>query len=166
MIKYLKVIYQKQQWKPEGKWIVCSLYWEKNARVHAKSLQLCPAVCDPVARGPPGSSVHGILQAGVLEWVAVCSCRGSSRPRDGTQVSYVSCIAGGFFTTSAIWEALVSLELYTQSCHSRMRCEISQFHLILWFLVRNMYLILSFILAHSSYSFWNFLSDKSCCCCC
>ena len=41
--------------------------------------------------GPPASSVHGILQANILEWVALPSSRGSSQPRDGTSVSYVSC---------------------------------------------------------------------------
>ena len=41
---------------------------------------------------PPGSSVHGILQARILEWVAISSSRGSSQPGDGTHVSYVSCI--------------------------------------------------------------------------
>ena len=46
---------------------------------------------------PPGSSVHGILQARILEWVAISFSRGSSRPRDQTQVSY---IAGGLFTDS------------------------------------------------------------------
>ena len=44
---------------------------------------------------PPGSSVHGILQARVLEWVAISFSRGSSWPRDQTQVSH---IAGGLFT--------------------------------------------------------------------
>ena len=44
---------------------------------------------------PPGSSVHGILQARILEWVAIPFSRGSSQPRDRTQVSH---IAGGFFT--------------------------------------------------------------------
>ena len=43
-------------------------------------------------RGPPGSSVHGILQARILEWVAMPSSRGSSWPRDQTQVSFISCI--------------------------------------------------------------------------
>ena len=51
-----------------------------------------------------GSSVHGILQARILEWVAISSSRGSSPARDWTHVSQVSCI-GGFFTTSATWEA-------------------------------------------------------------
>ena len=49
--------------------------------------QLCPTLCDTKDCGPPGSSVHGILQARILEWVAVSSSRGFSRPRDGTQVS-------------------------------------------------------------------------------
>ena len=51
---------------------------------------------------PPGSSVHGILQARILEWVATPSFRGSSQLRDRTQVSR---IAGGFFTISVTREA-------------------------------------------------------------
>ena len=51
---------------------------------------------------PPGSSVHGLLQARTLEWFAMPSSRGSSRPRDGT---LVSCIAGRFFTVWATREA-------------------------------------------------------------
>ena len=41
--------------------------------MHVKSLQLCPTLCDPVDCSPPGSSVHGILQARILEWVAMPS---------------------------------------------------------------------------------------------
>ena len=48
----------------------------------AKSLQLCPTFCNPMDCSPPGSSVHGILQARILEWVAVPSSRGSSWPRN------------------------------------------------------------------------------------
>ena len=48
-------------------------------------------LCDPMDCSPPGSSVHGILQAGILDWVAVSSCRGSSPPRDQAHVSCVSC---------------------------------------------------------------------------
>ena len=44
-------------------------------------------LCDPMECSPPGSSLHGILQARILEWVALHSSRGSSQPRDGTQVS-------------------------------------------------------------------------------
>ena len=49
-----------------------------SARVHAKSFQLCPTLYDPMDCSPPGSSVHGILQARILEWVAMPSSRRSS----------------------------------------------------------------------------------------
>ena len=52
----------------------------------------CPTLCDPRDCSPPGSSVHGVLQARILQWVAMSSSRGSSPPRDRTWVSYVSCI--------------------------------------------------------------------------
>ena len=52
----------------------------------------CSTLCDPVDCSPPGSSVHGILQARIPEWVAMPSSRGSSQPRDWTYVSHVSCI--------------------------------------------------------------------------
>ena len=57
-------------------------------RVHAKSLQLCLTFCDPMDCSSPGSSVHEILQARILEWVAIFFSRWSSPPRDQTQVSY------------------------------------------------------------------------------
>ena len=57
--------------------------------------QLCPTICDPMDCSPPGSSVHGIVQAWILDWVAISFARGSSWPRDWTEVS---CIAGRFFT--------------------------------------------------------------------
>ena len=58
--------------------------------------QSCPALWDPRDCSPPGSSVPGILQARIVEWVAMPSSRGSSQPRDGSQVSL---IADGFFTS-------------------------------------------------------------------
>ena len=57
--------------------------------------QLCPTLCDPMDCSLPGSSIHGIFQTRVLEWVAISFSRGSSRPRDQTQVSR---IAGRLFT--------------------------------------------------------------------
>ena len=59
--------------------------------------QLCPTLCDPMDCSLPGSSVHGILQARILEWAAISFSRGASWPRDWTWVSF---IAGRFF---AIW---------------------------------------------------------------
>ena len=55
-----------------------------------KVTELCPTLCDYM-----DYTVYGILHARILEWVAVLFSRGSSQPRDQTQVS---CIAGGFFT--------------------------------------------------------------------
>ena len=58
-------------------------------------------LCDLKDCSPPGSSVHGILQARILEWVAMPPSRGSSGPKDQTHISYISCIGSGFF----FWEA-------------------------------------------------------------
>ena len=63
-------------------------------------------VCNPIDCSQPGSSDSGLLQARILEWVAVPSSRGSSPPRDQTCIFYVSCIAAGFFHHWATWEAL------------------------------------------------------------
>ena len=52
--------------------------------------QSCPTLCDPMDCSLPGSSVHGIFQAKILEWVAISLSRGSSRPRDRTQVSHIA----------------------------------------------------------------------------
>ena len=65
------------------------------AAAAAKSLQSCPTLCDPIDGSPPGSPVPGILQARILEWVAIPFSRGSSQPRNQTQVSS---IPGGFFS--------------------------------------------------------------------
>ena len=71
--------------------------------IHARSLQSCQALCEPMDCSLPGTSVHEILQARILEWFAMPSSRGSSQLRDQTRTSYVSCIGTQFFTT---WEAL------------------------------------------------------------
>ena len=60
--------------------------------------QSCPTLCDPMDCSPPGSSVHGIFQARILEWVAISFSRGSSRPRDWTWVSHIT---GRRFTIKA-----------------------------------------------------------------
>ena len=66
-------------------------------RSEVKSLQLCPTLCNPMDRSLPGSYIHGIFQARILEWVAISFSRGSFQPRDQTQVS---CTVGRLFT---IW---------------------------------------------------------------
>ena len=76
------------------------------AGIRAKSLQSCPTLCDLMDCSPPGFSVRGILQARILEWVAMSSSRGSSRPRDQTQVSCVSCTGRRVLSPSPTREAL------------------------------------------------------------
>ena len=72
--------------------------------------QLCPTLCDPINCNLPGSSVHRYLQARILEWVAIPFSRGSSWPRNWTQIS---CTAGKFFTIWATREApITSIDFY------------------------------------------------------
>ena len=59
------------------------------AAAAAKSLQSCLPLCNPIDGSPPGSPVPGILQARILEWVAISFSRGSSQPRNRTQVSRI-----------------------------------------------------------------------------
>ena len=75
------------------------------ACVRAKSLQLCPTLCNPMDCSPPGASVHGILQARALEWVTMLLLRGSSQPRNWTCVLSLA-LAGGTFTARA-WEVYI-----------------------------------------------------------
>ena len=71
----------------------------------AESLQSCLALCKPMDSSPPGSSVHGILQSRILEWVSMPSSRGSSPPGIESMSPQSPALAGRFFTTSATWEA-------------------------------------------------------------
>ena len=87
------------------KWVF--LIGDLNLSVSPKKVkvlvtQLFLTLCNPVDCSPPGFSVHGILQARILEWIAISSSRGSSWPRDEIRVS---CTANGFFTTWTTREA-------------------------------------------------------------
>ena len=73
-----------------------------KVKVKVLVIQSCLTLCDPMDCSPPGSSVHGIFQARVLEWLPTSFSRESSRPWDQTQVS---CTAGRFFTNWANREA-------------------------------------------------------------
>ena len=78
----------------------------------------CLTLCDPMDCSPPGSSIHGILQARILEWIAMPPSRGSSWPRDWTCVCYVSCIAKWIFlTTSATWKQNGAKPTHVMSLH-------------------------------------------------
>ena len=83
---------------------------------------------------PPGSSVHGILQERILEWIAMPSSRGSSRPRDWTHISCLSCTSRQvLYTISATWEAPASrgVRKISVCCLSHSVCRISLWQLSL-----------------------------------
>ena len=79
----------------------------------AQSLQSCPTFCNSMDCSPLGSSVHGILQARIVNRVAMASSLGPSWPRDWTLISCVFCTAGRFFTHWATGEAP---RLHGRSC--------------------------------------------------
>ena len=82
--------------------------------------QLCPTLCNPMDCSPPGSSVHWILQARILEWVPIYNFRGSSWPRDQTHVSCVSC-TGRWILHCFTWEAPEELLKVKVKSLSRVR---------------------------------------------
>ena len=89
-------------WSRDRTWVSCipgrrfNLWATREARMCVcmcvNWLQSCPTLHDPMGYSLPGSSVHGIFQTRILEWVAMPCSRGSSWSRDRTHVSYVSCI--------------------------------------------------------------------------
>ena len=93
------------------------LFWLDIGVLMCLCAQPSPTLCNPMDFCPPGSSVHGIIQARILEWVAISSCRRSSWPRDPT---HLSCIGRQILYYWATWEAhrnaSVQFSLVTQSC--------------------------------------------------
>ena len=67
--------------------------------------QSCPDLCNPMDYSPPGSSVHGILQVRILEWVTISSSRGSSQFRDPTCISRVSLTGRHILYHCDTWES-------------------------------------------------------------
>ena len=80
---------------------ILELFSELFMKKESEVAQSCPTLCDPLDCSPLGYSVHGILQARILEWVAIPFSRGSSWPSDWTQVS---CIVGRFLT---VWATMI-----------------------------------------------------------
>ena len=75
--------------------------------MHAKTVPSCPTLCDPVDCSPPGSPVHGVLQARMLEWVALPPSRGLPNPEIEPMSLTSPALTSVFFTTSATWETLL-----------------------------------------------------------
>ena len=106
----------------EGAWSPVSVLSIPHAAVCvlAKLLQSCLTLCNPVDHSLPDSSVHGILQARILEWVAMPSCRGSSPPLMSPALAGKFCqslmspeLAGKFFTTCTTQETHILLHHQT-----------------------------------------------------
>ena len=102
--------------------------------------QSCPTVCDSMDHSPPGSSFYGIFQARILEWVAISSSRESSRPRDWTCVSCVSCLGKRVLYQLSHWENHIYVCVYM---HDTEDLKIYQFPL---------FLLISFVSLH----LWHF----------
>ena len=79
----------KESWTVPQKCHVL-LHGTHSTRLVSEVTQSCPTLCHPMNCSPPGSSIHGILQARILKWVAISFSRGSSWPRDRTQVSRIA----------------------------------------------------------------------------
>ena len=97
-ISILCTTFQNYFWKPTVCISVCLC------------VQSCLTLWDPMDCSLPGSSVHGISQARILEWVAISSSRESFWPKHWTHISCVSCIAGGFFTAEPSGKECISHE--------------------------------------------------------
>ena len=104
-----------------GRWEDVCVWKRKHDIEWSKVAQSCPTICDPMDCSPPGSSIQGILQTRIPEWVAMSFSTGSSRPRNRTQVSH---IAGRRFNLWATREALMisreNFKLTGKTVHSFM----------------------------------------------
>ena len=91
--KQLELDVKQQTGSKLGKEYVKAIYCHPYLTyMHSESevTQLCPTLCNPVDCGLPGSFIHGIFQPRVVEWVAISFSKGSSQPRDRTQVSHTA----------------------------------------------------------------------------
>ena len=100
-----------------SRWVITPWLWKKDCEVS----QSCLTLCDPMDCSLPGSSVHGILQARVLEWVAISFSRGSSQPRDWTRVSHIEGRCFNLWATrearlSGFWRSFL-YSSYVYSCY-------------------------------------------------
>ena len=94
---YLTLIHQSRK-----QWVQLPFAITAFVCMHVKSLHSCLTLCNPMDCSPPGPSVRGILQARMLEWIAMPSSRGYHQPRHWTQLSHIE---GEFFTIWATSEA-------------------------------------------------------------
>ena len=98
----LEVAWEHMVWGlPQGLDLACAPgMFVSYPYIHPSCAQSCLTLCDPMDHSPPGSSVHGSLQARMLDWVAISSSRGSSWPRDR---AHVSCLGRRILYHWTIW---------------------------------------------------------------
>ena len=101
-------------WKGQSKTVSLQMAWYYMCMC-AESLQSCPALCNPMDYSPPGSSVQGIVQARILEWIAISSSRRSSRPCVTPWTA--ACQASLSFTISRSFLRFTSIESMMPSSH-------------------------------------------------
>ena len=115
-----------------------------------QSLESCLTLCDPMGRSLPGSSVHGIFQLRILEWIVMTSSRRSYWPRDWTRASCISCITDWFVT--CMLRSGISLPSACDFCLCTMICNVSlKWSEVKWKLLRSVWLFVT----HGLYSPWN-----------
>ena len=119
--------------------------------------QLCPILCGLMDCGPLGSSLHGILQASILKWIAISSFRGSSQQKDQT---CFSCTGRGILYHWASWEARPHLEGLLKCRHGAILPKVSDclglgLNLSLAFLTSSQ--------AHAAAADWGLWSENHCC---
>ena len=90
---------------PTMSWWRNSVLQERHCLQFRSVAQSCPTLCDPMDCSLPGSSVHGILQARILEWVPYCPPRDLLNPGIKPTTLVSPALAGGFFNTSTTWES-------------------------------------------------------------
>ena len=91
------------------RWATREAQW--NMLCCAKSLQLCPTLCNPIDWSPPGSSVHGIFKARILEQIAISFSRRSSWARDQTNVSWIGRRILYHWGTKEAWNIIICSQI-------------------------------------------------------
>ena len=140
-----------------------TIWWcarvELSLESESEVAQSCPTLCDPVDCSLQGFSIHGIIQAKILEWVAISFSRGSSRPRDQT---WVSSVAGKCFNLWATREARVISWVFGIGCLLWPVCSLGKtllafalLHFVLQWQSSWLFLVsLDFILSHFNLLWW------------
>ena len=125
-----------------------------SSKIPCIHVQSCLSLCDPMGCSPPVYSVHGIFQAGILEWFAIPFSKGSSPPRDWTRVSCISCTASHILSHWTTWEANSSNITIIQINNSNFFC----FSLkIIYTLYRSLweYFLFHILSIHWYYQIWS-----------